>query len=137
MAVIPAKKNRHIEIRYYYIIMDHIKCKNIRLDYCPTEAMVSDFYTKPLQGSQFRKFRDFILNLDNDERPVGPQECVGTSSATTESRVEPDGSSVCPPPAPSSLPRSYAAVVAARTATNGPCSLVRSQRSEVNFRRSC
>ena len=62
---------------------------------------------------------------------------VATSSATTESRVEPDGSSVCPAPAPSSLPRSYAAVVAARTATNGPCSLVRSQRSEVNFCRRC
>ena len=96
-----------------------------------------DFYTKPLQGSQFRKFRDFILNIANDEQPVGPQECVGAPCATTESRVEPDGSSVCPAPAPSSLPRSYAAVVAARTATTGPCSLVRSQRSEVKFCRSC
>ena len=75
------------------------------------------------------------LELDPDNAQ-GP-ESVGTSSATTESRVEPDGSSVCPAPGPSSLPRSYAAVVAARTATNSPCSLVRSQRSEVNFRRSC
>ena len=132
------KKTRHIEIRYYFIT-DHVKCNNIRLAYCPTEAMVSDFYTKPLQGSQFRKFRDFILNIDHDERLVGPQECAGTSgtsSATTESQVEPDGSSVCPEPAPSSSPRSYAAVAAARTTANGSCSLVRSQCSEVNFRRS-
>ena len=117
--------------------MDHIKRKNIRLAYCPTKAMISDFYTKPLQGSQFRKFRAFILNFDNDEWPVEPQECVGTSSVTTESRVELDDSSVCPALEASSSPRSYAAVVAARTATTGPCSLVRSQRSKVNFRRSC
>ena len=91
------KKTRHIEIRYYFMA-DHVKRKNIRLEYCPTEAMISDFFTKPLQGSQFRKFRDFILNVDHGDRPVGTQECVGTSSATTESRVEPDDSSVCPTP---------------------------------------
>ena len=117
--------------------MDHVQRKNIRLAYCPTEDMISDFFTKPLQGSQFRKFRAFILNLDHDDRPVGPQECVETSSATTESRVESEDSSVCPAPGASSSARSYAAVVAGQTATQGPCSLVRSQRSEVNFRRSC
>ena len=58
--------------------------------------MISDFFTKPLQGSKFRKFLEFILNIDHDDRPVGPQECVGTSSVTTESQVEPDGSQVCP-----------------------------------------
>ena len=62
---------------------------------------------------------------------------VGTPSATTESRVESDDSTVCPAPAASSTARSYAAVVAGKSATHGSCSLVRSQRSEVNFRRSC
>ena len=33
------------------------------------------------------------------------QECVGTSSATTESRVEPDGSSLCPTPTLLQTPR--------------------------------
>ena len=77
--------------------------------------MISDFYTKPLQGSQFRKFHAFILNLAHDDRPVGPQECVGTTSATsatTASRVESDDSSVCPAPAASSSPRSYQGLVA-------------------------
>ena len=100
------KKTRHIEI-WYYFITDHIKRQNIRLAYCPTEEMISDFFTKPLQGSQFRKFRDFILNVNHGDRPVGTQDCVGTSSATTESRVELDGSSVCPTPS-TSMPRSYA-----------------------------
>ena len=130
------KKTRHIEIRYYFITADHVKRKNIRLEYCHTEAMISDFFTKPLQRSQFRKFRDFILNVDHGDRPVGTQECVGTPSATKESRVEPDGSTVCPTPSPSPIPRSYADVVTGVT-TNQSFSLVRSQRSEVNFRRSC
>ena len=62
---------------------------------------------------------------------------VGTSSATTESRVEPDGSLVCPTPSPSQTPRSFAEVVVGPTTTEGSGSLVRSQCSEVNFRRSC
>ena len=130
------KKTRHIEIRYYFIT-DHVKRKNIHLKCCPTEAMISDFFTKPLQGSQFRKFRDFILNIDHGDWPVGTQECVGTSSVTMESRVEPDGSSVCPTPSPSQPPRLYAEVVVGPTTTEGSGSLVRSQHSKVNFRRSC
>ena len=61
---------------------------------------------------------------------------VGTSSATMESRVELDGSSVCPTPSPS-MPHSYAQVVAGATTSGASGSLVRSQRSEVNFHRSC
>ena len=130
------KKTRHIEIQYYFIT-DHVKCKNILLEYCPTETMISEFFMKPLQDSQFRKFRDFILNVDHGDRPVGTQECVGTSSATTESRVEPDGSSVCPTPSPSPIPCSYAGVVVGPTTTEASGSLVRSQCSKVNFVRSC
>ena len=32
--------------------------------YCPTNMLVVDFYKKPLQGKQFRIFRNFILKLD-------------------------------------------------------------------------
>ena len=82
--------------------------------------MINDFLTKSLQGSQFRKFRDFILNIDHEDRPVGTHECVGTSSATTESRVEPDGSLSCPTPSlPLRTPRSYADVVVGKPATHG------------------
>ena len=65
---------------------------------------------------------------------------VAEQGATTESQVEPavsNGSSVCPAPSPSPIPRSYAAVVAGPPTTEVSGSLVRSQRSEVNFRRSC
>jgi hypothetical protein len=30
---------------------------------CPTGIMTADLFTKPLQGSQFRKFRDKVMNI--------------------------------------------------------------------------
>ena len=44
--------------------------------------MLADYFTKPLQGSLFRKFRNLILNVSpKDELNVGlgQQECVGTN----------------------------------------------------------
>ncbi len=35
--------------------------KEISIDWCPTKNMVADFMTKPLQGSQFRELRDYIM----------------------------------------------------------------------------
>ena len=38
--------------------------------YCPTGDMTADLLTKPLQGSQFKRFRDAILNVqENASRP--------------------------------------------------------------------
>ena len=54
------EKSRHIDIRYFFI-KDVLRRENINLQYCPTEDMIADFYTKPLQGSLFRKMRDFIM----------------------------------------------------------------------------
>ena len=32
--------------------------------YCPTEQMLADYFTKPLQGSLFNKFRRVIMGYD-------------------------------------------------------------------------
>ena len=45
--------------------MDCIASKEIRVELCPTEDMIADFFTKPLQGSLFRKFHHWILNMDD------------------------------------------------------------------------
>ena len=45
----------------YFWIKDRVKSEGITIQYCPTEKMIADFFTKPLQGSLFRKFRDVIL----------------------------------------------------------------------------
>ena len=41
--------------------------------HCPTERMIADYYTKPLQGSLFRKMRDIIMGhiAFPDEERVG------------------------------------------------------------------
>ena len=77
-----SKQTRHIEIRYYFVT-DHIERDRLRVSYCPTGDMLADYFSKPLQGSLFRKFRNLILNVSpKDELNVGhgEQECVGTNS---------------------------------------------------------
>ena len=56
------KRIRHINIQYYFIT-DQIKNGIIVIEYCPTENMIAYFYTKPLQGKLFYKFRDQVLGL--------------------------------------------------------------------------
>ena len=78
-----SKQTRHIEVRYYFIT-DHINRDHLRVSYCPTRDMLADYFSKPLQGSLFRKFRNLILNVSpKDELNAGhgEQECVGTTNS--------------------------------------------------------
>ena len=54
------QKTRHIDIRYFFM-QDRMVSEHLRVLYCPTESMLGDFFTKPLQGALFRKFRDVLL----------------------------------------------------------------------------
>jgi hypothetical protein len=56
------QKSRHINIRYFFI-KDRIAKGEINLVHCPTGIMVADFFTKPLQGRLFAKFRDIIMGI--------------------------------------------------------------------------
>jgi len=58
-----SKRTRHINIRYYFVT-DRISSNEMSMEYCPTEDMISDYFTKSLQGSQFRRFRNAILGID-------------------------------------------------------------------------
>jgi hypothetical protein len=58
-----SKRTRHINIRYFFV-SDRIANNEMSVEYCPTGNMVADFFTKPLQGTPFRKFRDDIMNID-------------------------------------------------------------------------
>ena len=49
-----SKRTRHMNIRFFFV-KDQVASKEIRIEYCPTKEMVADFFTKPLQGSQFYK----------------------------------------------------------------------------------
>jgi len=61
------KRTKHINVRYFFIT-DRISKGEVRVEWCPTNQMVADFMTKPLQGTIFKKFRDLIMgSLSMDE----------------------------------------------------------------------
>ena len=84
-------KSRHIDIRYFWM-KDRIKTENITIRHCPTLQMVADFFTKPLQGSLFRKFRDVIMGdkrMDtiSVDTPMPLEERVGENVRSDDSVV--------------------------------------------------
>ena len=67
------EKSRHIHIRYFFI-KDVLKRESIEMKHCPTEIMIANFFTKPLQGKLFHKMRDIIMGhapLPVEERVEG------------------------------------------------------------------
>jgi hypothetical protein len=62
------KRTRHINIRYFFVT-DRVANRELSIEYCPTKEMFADFFTKPLQGTPFRAFRDWIMNVNPDEHP--------------------------------------------------------------------
>jgi hypothetical protein len=77
------RRTRHVNIRYFFVT-DRVKSGELRIEYCPTGDMWGDFFTKPLQGSAFKRQRAQIMNLPTElPLPItttSSQECVGTSS---------------------------------------------------------
>ena len=61
-----SKRTRHVNIRYFFVA-DCVKKQHIEVIYCPTDDMIADFFTKPLQGIKFRRFRNLIMNCEHDE----------------------------------------------------------------------
>jgi hypothetical protein len=60
-----SKRTRHIDIKFFFV-KDRINSGEIRVEHCPTESMIADFFTKPLQGSLFLKFRNAIMNIKEE-----------------------------------------------------------------------
>ena len=56
------EKTKHINIRHFFIT-DRIEKGELKVEYCPTDKMVADFFTKPLQGQKFIDFRNEIMNI--------------------------------------------------------------------------
>ena len=44
-----------------------MKRGDVTIEYCPTEDMIADFLTKPLQGSLFTRFRNAIMGVTDCE----------------------------------------------------------------------
>ena len=99
----------------YYFIKDRVETGDVVIEHFPTEKMMGYHFTKPLQGTLFRKFRAEIINIPDDldmgemgmdvklpkkgitcklhnkTEPRCPQECVGGCGKT----VRKNGSMEC------------------------------------------
>jgi len=54
-------RTKHVSIRYFWV-KDRVDQGEIEVIYCPTEDMIADILTKPLQGETFKKLRALLLN---------------------------------------------------------------------------
>jgi hypothetical protein len=58
-----SKRTRALNIRYFFVT-DQVEKGNLSIEYCPTNNMMADLLTKPLQGEKFRTFRKNIMGED-------------------------------------------------------------------------
>ena len=72
-----SKRTRHFDIRLFYV-KDLVDRREVSIVYCPTDAMIADYMTKPTVGAKFKVMRDLIMNLSNIYHRVLQQECVQT-----------------------------------------------------------
>ena len=68
-------RKRHINIIYFFI-KDRCNKGEGTVVYCPTEKMVADHHTKPLQCKAFINFRDQILGIKSIEEHVIIKELI-------------------------------------------------------------
>ena len=61
-----SSRTRHIHIRYF-LVKDKVESGEVVIRHAPSEDMVADILTKPLQGELFRKLRGALLNLRKRE----------------------------------------------------------------------
>ena len=76
-------KLKHLDNRFCWF-KDQLGWEGIQAKYCPTGQMVADFFTKPLQGNLFKKFKAVILGHVPISTlfPIPPKlkECVETNN---------------------------------------------------------
>ena len=57
-------RTRHIKIRYYFV-NQFLENGEMKIKYCPTDEMVADILTKPLQGEKFITLAMKLLGYDH------------------------------------------------------------------------
>ena len=88
-----SKRTRHMDQRYFYI-KDKVDSGEVTIEHCPTEEMIADFGSKPLQGRLFYYLRDAIMNIDpNSPYHSSNQRSVLRLNETTHGQDEPGNDS--------------------------------------------
>ena len=93
MEEVQVQREQDIWISDIFFIKDRVASNEIRIEYCPTEDMIADFFTKPLQGKQFYKLRDQVMNIDpsskyhSDHRSVLKPDVENVKSQDSEPTI--------------------------------------------------
>ena len=75
--------SRHICIVHYFFVKYRVGKKEIRIKHQPTDQILADYFTKPLQGSLFNKLRSTIMGYSHIKllldcpHSVEIKECTG------------------------------------------------------------
>jgi len=80
------KQTKHLDVRYFFVT-DKIKKGEVKIAYCPTQDMLGDFFTKPLQWTHSARMRPKILNL-----PSSSSTAVHRSVLKNEKKNDENGS---------------------------------------------
>jgi hypothetical protein len=60
------RNTRHINTCYFFL-KDKTKSGEVEVVFCPSEEMIADFFTKPIQGKSFMDLRKIIMG-EHDEQ---------------------------------------------------------------------
>jgi hypothetical protein len=83
-------RSRHIDIRFFWI-KDRTSSAGITIRHCPTLQMLGDFFTKPLQGALFRRFRDVLLGYKHVDTLALANPVPSVEERVGESRTDDNG----------------------------------------------
>jgi len=79
---------RHVNIQYFFA-QDRINKDELQVEYCPTDSMLADFFTKPLQGKKFHFIRSVVMgykHIDELFNWLDPKERVEKSNFEATNR---------------------------------------------------
>ena len=88
---------KYVAIKYFWST-DRIKNGNIEVVYCPTDEMLADYNSKPLQGKAFTTFRRGIRGCDDidtiykgythpKERVENKEKAVSNDSKSNHAKI--------------------------------------------------
>ena len=66
--------SKHINVRYFFVV-DKIRSKEVRIVCCPTDEMIADYSSKPLQGKIFVVHCNAMLGIKPEEFDLCKKWC--------------------------------------------------------------
>jgi hypothetical protein len=55
-------RTKHIKLRYFFV-KQYLDSGEFEMEHCPTDLMIADIMTKPLQGETFIRLRNLLLGI--------------------------------------------------------------------------